>query len=132
MAIPISITDSAEIDGAGQFSIILKIILPLSIPALVTLSLFYAVGHWNSWWDAYLYVSKPALQPLQLVLRNILTQASVLVNALSGQVSLTEGNPPARAVQNATVIVSTLPIVLLYPFLQKYFIKGIMIGSVKG
>ena len=132
MSIPDSLIESAEIDGADQLTIIMRIVLPLSTPALATLSLFYAVFHWNSWWDAFLFVSKPSLQPIQLVLRNILAQTTVQLDMITGQAEISEHKPPSRAVQNATVIVSTVPIVLLYPFLQKYFIRGIMVGSIKG
>ena len=131
MAVPESIFESAEIDGAMELQIIFIIVLPLSIPALVTIGLFYAVGHWNSWWDAYLFTSKPDLAPIQLVLRDILARANITVNALSAKAA-SEIKPPSRAIQNAAVIVTTVPIVLIYPFLQRYFIKGVMVGAVKG
>ena len=131
MSIPDSLFESANIDGAGNLRIIFQIVLPLSIPALVTIGLFYAVGQWNSWWDAYLYTSKPQVQPIQLVLRNILALASVEINA-SNASAVAEVKAPARALQNAAVVISTLPIVFIYPFLQKYFIKGVMAGAVKG
>jgi putative aldouronate transport system permease protein len=132
MNIPVSLTDAAEIDGASQFTVISRIVLPLSLPALVTIGLFYAVGHWNAWWDAYLFVSVPKKQPMQLFLRNVLAQVLVSISSITAQVSMNEQQPPPRSVQNAVVVVSTVPIVVVYPFLQKYFIKGIMIGSVKG
>lgn len=132
MTIPDSLTEAANIDGASDYLIIFKIILPLSIPALVTIGLFYAVGHWNSWWDAYLYTSKPEVQPIQLVLRNILARANIQVNAITGGITATELKAPSRSIQSASVVVTTMPIVLLYPFLQKYFIKGVMVGAVKG
>jgi putative aldouronate transport system permease protein len=132
MAIPVSLTDAAEIDGASQFTIITRIALPLSVPALVTIGLFYAVGHWNAWWDAYLFVSMPKKQPMQLFLRNVLAQLQASMTAINQQVNLSEQQPTPRAVQNAVVVVATVPIAVVYPFLQKYFIKGIMIGSIKG
>ena len=132
MAIPISLTDSAEIDGANQLTIITRVVLPLSIPAMVTLSLFYAVGHWNQWWDAYLFVSVARKQPVQLILRNLLAQTTVLMDPSSHNVNVGELQPPSRSVQNAAIVITTLPIVLAYPFVQKYFIKGMMMGSIKG
>ena len=132
MAIPVSLTDAAEIDGASQFTIIWRVVLPLSVPALVTIALFYAVGHWNAWWDAYLFVSTPKKQPMQLFLRNVLAQLQASMAAINQQVNLSEQQPTPRAVQNAVVVVATVPIAVVYPFLQKYFIKGIMIGSIKG
>ncbi len=132
MNIPVSLIEAAEIDGASQLTIIARLVFPLSLPAMATIGLFYAVGHWNAWWDAYLFVSQPKKQPVQLFLRNILAQVTVQMDQMTQRVTIDEVRPPARSVQNAVVVVSTLPIVLLYPFLQKYFIKGIMIGSVKG
>ena len=99
---------------------------------MVTLSLFYAVGHWNSWWDAYLFVSVARKQPVQLILRNLLAQTTVLMDPSSHNVNVGEMQPPSRSVQNAAIVITTLPIVLAYPFVQKYFIKGMMMGSIKG
>lgn len=132
MNIPESLEESAEIDGANVIHIIFSIILPLSIPALVTIGLFYAVGHWNSWWDAFIFVSDVRKQPIQLVLRNILASAEMRINAITGSIDATEIKPPSRAIQSATIVVTAVPIVIIYPFIQKYFIKGIMIGAVKG
>jgi len=131
MNIPDSLLEASEVDGANDVRIIFQVVLPLSIPALATLGLFYAVGQWNSWWDAYLFVGNTKLQPMQLILRNILASNQVNISQIqtgaAGAVTA-----PSRALQNAAVVVATVPIVLIYPFLQKYFIKGIMIGAVKG
>jgi putative aldouronate transport system permease protein len=132
MGIPDSLFESARMDGAGELVTIFRIVLPLSTAALVTIGLFYAVGHWNAWWDAYLYTSKPELQPVQMVLRNILARANLTVNEAAAASVLAEGKAPSRAIQNATVVITTLPILVLYPFLQKYFVKGVMVGAVKG
>ena len=133
MNIPESLFESAELDGAKETIIIFKIVLPLSLPAMATIGLFYAVGHWNSWWDAFLFVSNPKLQPVQLVLRNILSVSQVSISKVGGTVRSTMSSPPpSRAIQNAVIVVSTVPVVLIYPFVQKYFVKGIMVGSVKG
>lgn len=129
MGIPESLFESAELDGARELTVIFKLVLPLSLPAMATISLFYAVSQWNSWFDAYLFVSKPDLQPIQLVLRNILAASQVSVTQAQ-HISMIP--PPSRAIQNATIVISTLPIVLVYPFVQKYFIKGVTLGAVKG
>lgn len=133
MDIPESMTESAEIDGANEGTIIFRIILPLSIPAMATISLFYAVGHWNSWFDAFLFVGKPKKQPIQLVLRNILALSQVGVSQVNANMAqVKRALPPPHSIKNAVIVVSTLPVVLIYPFVQKYFVKGVMIGSVKG
>jgi putative aldouronate transport system permease protein len=132
LGIPESLFESARIDGAGELVVIFRIVLPLSTASLVTIGLFYAVDHWNAWWDAYLYVSKTELQPVQLLLRNILAQANLQVRSAATASILSRVKVPARSLQNAAVIVTTLPILLLYPFLQKYFVKGVMIGAIKG
>ena len=133
MNIPESIFESAQIDGAGELNVIFRIVLPLMLPAMATIGLFYAVAQWNSWFDAYLFVSKPDLQPVQLVLRNILAASQVSITKINGQLQHFNMNPPpSRAIQNAVIVVSTVPIVLIYPFVQKYFVKGIMVGSIKG
>lgn len=135
MEIPESINESAEIDGASQVVILFRLIIPLSVPSLVTISLFYAVGHWNSWFDAYLFMTDHKKFPLQLVLRNILITSQLNLSDISGtQFEEIVGSvrPPARSIQNAAVIVSTLPIICVYPFIQKYFVKGIMVGAIKG
>lgn len=132
MNIPSSLLESAEIDGANELRIIFSIVLPVSIPAMVTIALFYGVDHWNSWFDAFLFIKSSKKQPLQLILRNILASSDIRINAISGRVEASEFKPSPRAVQTATIVVSTIPIVMVYPFLQKYFIKGIMMGSIKG
>lgn len=132
MKIPEEIKESTEIDGAGELTVIFRMILPLSLPAMATVGLFYAVGQWNSWMDAYLYVSNPKLQPVQLVLRNILAVSQVSITKVNGAIRNAGIQPPSRAIQNAVIVVGTLPIVFIYPFVQKYFVKGIMVGSIKG
>lgn len=135
MEIPESINESAEIDGANQVYILFKLIIPLSVPSLVTVALFYAVAHWNSWFDAYLFMTDSKKFPLQLILRNILIESQLNMSDMKGsqiEEILSKNRPTVRSVQNAAVVVSTLPIVCVYPFIQKYFVKGIMMGSVKG
>jgi putative aldouronate transport system permease protein len=134
MGIPESLFESARIDGAGELTVIFRIVLPLSTAALATVGLFYAVGHWNSWWDAYIYINKEELYPIQMILRNILAQASVKLESVVTAARFLQGRAeaPPQALQNAAVIVTTLPILVLYPFLQKYFVKGVIVGAIKG
>lgn len=129
LGIPDSMEESARVDGANDFQILFKIILPLSTPIIAVMILFYAVGHWNSWFGASIYLQKRELWPLQLILREILIQGRTAdmgaINTSTNQAQT------AKNLKYATVVVSTLPILLVYPFLQKYFVQGIMIGSLK-
>lgn len=127
--IPVSLEESARMDGANDFTILFKIILPLSLPVLAVMLLFYAVGHWNSYFGAMIYLRDRDLFPLQLILREILISNST-DNFISG-VGAGDRFPIGETVKYATIIVSTLPILFLYPFLQKYFVKGVMVGSIK-
>lgn len=130
-AIPESLTESARLDGAGELTIIFKIILPLLKPNIAVLLLYYGVGHWNSWFQASIYIKDNDPLPLQNILRSVLIENSQLVenNAVSetGQVS-----SYTETIKYAIIMISTLPIICIYPFLQKYFTKGVMIGAVKG
>lgn len=127
--LPEAIDESARMDGAGELRILWSIVLPLSAPIIATVGLFYAVGHWNSFFDAILYIQDASKYPLQVVLRNILLGATTVnteyIPDLEDMV-----NP--ISVQMAAVIVTTLPILLVYPFIQKHFAKGVLLGSVKG
>ena len=126
--LPESLMESAKIDGAGEWRIMLKIILPLSKPIIATVLLFYCVDRWNEWFNSMIFLRRNDLIPLQLVLRNIVMD-TVIVNSLSIAgpriPRFTEG------IQNATIMVTMLPVMCFFPFLQKYFVKGIMIGAVK-
>ena len=127
--IPDSLEESAFLDGATDFQTPLKIILPLSTPIIATLSLFYAVGRWNAYADAQYYITTKSLQPIQYLLRNmVLSSASDAVTLSEGMA--TQSTP--EVLQSAMVMFATLPIICIYPFVQKYFVKGIMIGAVKG
>ncbi len=128
-AVPDSLRESAELDGAGPVRILFKIYLPLSTSVLATLTLFYAVGRWNGYSDALLFMTNKTYHPIQLLLFNILN------NVTSIEVSTQEGfsNPGlADTLKAATVMFATIPILLVYPWLQKYFITGVTIGAVKG
>lgn len=134
MEIPESLVEAAEIDGCSHLRSLFQIIIPLSKASLATISLFYAVGHWNSWFDNYLFVKVRELYTLQFILRNILVTATLSLDKLDpGMNELMMGmRVPTRAMQNAALVVTTLPIICVYPFLQKYFVKGVMVGSIKG
>lgn len=125
MQIPSSLEESATIDGCSYTGTLVKIILPLSLPALATISLFYAVGNWNSFFNAVIYINKQDLWPLQLLLREMLLKST---NDMLRDNNL----PPTETVKMAMIIVVVFPILIVYPFLQKYFVKGMLVGSVKG
>lgn len=128
-SIPESLQEAAIIDGCNDISILARIVLPLSMPVIAVMVLFYAVAHWNSYFNALLYLNDQKLYPLQMVLRQILIQ-------LEGNEmiqDLTEGREAtSQTVRYATIIVAIVPIICVYPFLQKYFVKGVMIGAIKG
>ncbi|GAA4876241.1 carbohydrate ABC transporter permease [Paenibacillus vulneris] len=127
-SIPAELEESARMDGASQFRILLSVILPLSLPVLATLSLFYAVGRWNGFMDALLYITNSNLYPLQLRLYEMVmnSQISDMAEGLST-------TPPVpESLKAASIMFATLPILLVYPWLQRYFVSGMMIGAVKG
>ncbi len=128
MGIPKELEEAGRMDGLNDIGIFIRIILPLSKASMATIGLFYAVAIWNNFTNALLYLRDPALFPLQVVLRNIVLMGQVN----SGEVASVDNLVVGESLKFATIIVSTLPILLLYPFLQKYFVKGVMIGSVKG
>lgn len=127
MDLPQDLSDCARMDGAGEFSILLRIVLPLSKPVLAVIGLFYAVGYWNSWFQALLYLNNSTMWPLQLVLRLYVIQGQSLADT-NARTTL----PPAESIQMAVVIVALLPILAVYPFLQRYFAKGVLTGAIKG
>jgi putative aldouronate transport system permease protein len=129
-ALPDSLEESAKIDGANDFVILVRIALPLSQAALAVMVLYYGVFHWNSWFPAMIYLRRRELYPLQLILREILI-ANDVQNMVAGA-GTGDAAPIGVTIQYATIIVSTLPILVIYPFLQKYFVKGVMIGAIKG
>ncbi len=130
-AVPPSLEESARIDGANDLIILFKIVLPTCKPILATIVLFYAVERWNEWWHAMLFINTPAKRPLQIVLREVLFNFDQMKNSIGS--GLAQNSKPVynRSVQMATVTVATIPILCVYPFLQRYFTKGIMIGAVK-
>ncbi|GAA0316761.1 MULTISPECIES: carbohydrate ABC transporter permease [Oceanobacillus] len=134
--IPRGLEEAATIDGASNFKLFFKIILPLSAPIIAVMALFYGVGHWNGYFNALIYISDRELFPLQLVLREILVlqdMSSNNTNMTGEAAQLIHSNQQLAAViKYGVMIVSSLPVIIVYPFLQKYFVKGVMIGSLKG
>jgi len=127
--IPEGLEESAKIDGCSDFGILFRIVLPLSMPAIATLSLFYAVTYWNTYLSAILYLNDSAKWPIQVLLRQIVVLASGLEYSPDLDASVP---PPEQTVKMAVIVVATLPILCVYPFLQKHFAKGAMLGSIKG
>jgi len=130
MQIPPEIIDSGRIDGCSEMRMIASIVLPLSKPVMASLGIFYAVGHWNTYMAALYYLNKPALWPLQVKLNQLIAADDINIDPSASQFStLAHSNP--EGIKMATIIIATIPIVLIYPFLQRHFVKGMMIGSVK-
>jgi putative aldouronate transport system permease protein len=130
VTIPPSLEESAMLDGAGHFTILFRLIVPLVFPTLAVLVLYYSVGHWNSWFNAMIFLRKRALYPLQLILREILIQNATVDMTLGS--GMGDMEMLSETIKYAVIVVSTVPILCLYPFLQRYFVKGVMVGAVKG
>ena len=129
---PIELQEAAEIDGCGIFQYFMKIVIPLSKSIIAIMVLYYAVGHWNSFFNGLVYVTDSDLYPLQLILRDILITGQSVDPSTVDPESLELMKQIARTIQYGVIIVSSLPVLVLYPFVQKHFVKGVMIGSVKG
>jgi putative aldouronate transport system permease protein len=128
-AIPESLIESARIDGAGEFRILAQIVVPLSMPVIAVMVLYYGVAHWNAWFNAMLFMRDRGLFPLQLILREILVMNST--ESMMTETSVADQQAIGLSIKYATIMVATVPILLVYPFLQKYFVKGVMVGAVK-
>ena len=128
-SIPDALIEAATIDGANDFQIFTKIVIHLAGPGIATVCLFLALGYWNNWYTPMLYLTKPRMYPLQYYLYNILTSAQ---SAQQSGVSLEGQQFPGESIKMAMAVVATGPILLLYPYIQKYFVKGITVGAVKG
>lgn len=130
-SIPFELYEAAGIDGAGDIRTFVSIVLPVSKPIIAVIALYYAVGHWNAFFDAMIYLKTKTLYPLQIILRNIL-----ILNEMGGDVAdleeLADLQAMSALLKYSLIIVATIPVMVLYPFIQKYFVKGIMIGAVKG
>ncbi|MFC7750715.1 carbohydrate ABC transporter permease [Paenibacillus thermoaerophilus] len=131
MSLPEEIEESAKIDGANDVRILFSIVLPVSLPIIATIALWYAVAHWNAWFDALLYISDPNKTVLQTVLYKIIIQGSPQFQQFETFDPSVQSVTP-DIIKAATVMVATVPILCVYPFIQKYFVKGVMIGSLKG
>ncbi|MCR2807583.1 carbohydrate ABC transporter permease [Paenibacillus soyae] len=132
-SVPAELEESAKIDGGSNLGILFRIVIPLSMPAIATITLFHAVGHWNSFFDTVLYVTDRKLFPLQVYLRELIMFNQSGIDNNSGYSANMDSTLLAlESIKAAALIASTVPILIVYPFLQKYFVKGIMLGSVKG
>lgn len=127
--LPDSLEESAKLDGAGNIRILIHVMLPLSLPVLATIALFFAVAFWNDYFAAMIYITKPELKPLQLYLKELIVSSSgdFLRNNVDQAINMTP-----QSIQASSILLATIPILLVYPFLQKYFVKGVLVGSVKG
>lgn len=136
-AIPTELQEAAQMDGCTNLRLFIRIVLPLSLPIIAVMALFYGVGHWNSYFSALIYLNDSGKYPLQLVLRQILVlqemsaQGGTMVDAATATAANTKAEI-AALVKYAVIIVSTLPVIAVYPFLQRYFVQGVLIGSLKG
>jgi len=131
-SIPDELEEAAKIDGASDMGVWFRIILPLSLPSLAAFGLFYAVAYWNTFFSAVLYITKPDLRPFQIVLQMLLIDSSSsssgeIANSMAGEIAI-----PTDTLKMAAVVIATVPILLVYPLLQKHFAKGVMVGSIKG
>lgn len=132
--VPEELWESAKLDGAGEFTIFAKIYMPLATPVIATVVLFAALGYWNDWWLGLMLIDDNNMQPLQMLLRTMVSNIQFLqtMSQQNSQVQQLMASVPGDGVKMAMVVVTTGPIILLYPFVQKYFMKGIMVGAVKG
>jgi len=129
-AIPDSLSESAKIDGANDITVLFKIIFPLIKPTIVVLLLYYGIGHWNSWFPASIYLQDNYKLPIQNVLRAILIANSNILNSAASENDKIDQF--AETIKYAAIVITTIPVLCIYPFLQRYFVKGAMIGAVKG
>ncbi|MDR0921479.1 MAG: carbohydrate ABC transporter permease [Lactobacillales bacterium] len=133
--IPREMEEAAAIDGCSDFRLFFKIVLPLSMPIIAVMGLFYGVGHWNSYFNALVYLSEKSMYPLQMVLREILVLQDLSSNQMTSSSMadmLFSKQQLVQVIKYGVMLVSTLPIIVVYPFLQRYFVKGVMVGSLKG
>ncbi len=138
VGLPNALEEAAEIDGCNHLQIFFQIIVPLSMPVISTVALMNAIAHWNGWFDAYIYINNETLYPLQTVLMKIINQSNMITAMKSGEmfqsqtdVSVSSGMVTSEGIKMATMMVTVGPIILVYPFFQKYFVKGMTLGSIK-
>ena len=130
--IPDELFEAASLDGCSEIGFFLRIVLPLSKPIMAVLVLYYGVGHWNSYFNAMIYLKSPDLQPLQIVLREILLLGNVDMTMITDAAALEKMQGLSNLLKYAVIVVASLPMMCIYPFVQKHFVKGVMIGSLKG
>ena len=131
VSLPASLEEAARIDGANEFVVMTRIFIPISKPFMATFLLFYAVERWNEWWNAYLYISDKNIKPLQIYLRDVLVNFNSQLATQAQSMMSTHNKVFVQSIQMATIIITMLPILCVYPFVQKYFVKGVLVGSVK-
>lgn len=131
LGLPDGLFEAAKLEGAGEWTMLWKVAFPLSKPIMATFTLFYAVDRWNEWYNALLYINKKALSPLQIYLRDILTSLNSQLSTQAQQMMGSTQKVSTSAVQMATIVITALPIMLVYPYLQKYFVNGVMVGGIK-
>ncbi|MFS0778234.1 carbohydrate ABC transporter permease [Neobacillus sp. 3P2-tot-E-2] len=127
-ALPDSLEESAKMDGCTDFGVFVKIMLPLALPSIATISLFYAVTYWNTYMTAILYINDSTKWPIQVLLRQIV----IVSSGMQAEGSSVDVVPPAQTIKMAVIVIATVPMLIAYPFVQKYFVKGALVGSVKG
>jgi multiple sugar transport system permease protein/putative aldouronate transport system permease protein len=120
------------LDGCSDVQYFLRILLPLSTPLIAVLVLFYAVGHWNQYFNALIYLSKEELYPLQIILRDILIQSQMDMNMVDDMKTMAAKQAMRELMKYALIVVASVPVLIIYPFVQKYFVRGIMLGAIKG
>ena len=131
-SVPFELQEAAEIDGCSMFGILARIVLPLSGPVIAVIALYYAVGHWNSYFNALLYITSEDLQPLQLYLRKVLTLNNAQSLMQMGADEMARQAMRAETIKYSVIVVSSIPMLIMYPFVQRFFVKGVMIGAIKG
>lgn len=131
VGLPVSLEEAARIDGANEFVVMTRIFIPISKPFMATFLLFYAVERWNEWWNAYLYISDKNIKPLQIYLRDVLVNFNSQLATQAQSIMNSQNKVFIQSIQMATIIITMLPILCVYPFVQKYFVKGVLVGSVK-
>jgi len=131
-AIPEELLEAARLDGCNDFQYFFRILLPLSTPIIAVLTLFYAINHWNQFFTALIYLSDKALFPLQIILRDILIQSQVDMNMMEDLKSMAAKEALRELLKDELIVVASVPVLIIYPFVQKYFVRGIMLGAVKG
>ncbi|MEG1925598.1 MAG: carbohydrate ABC transporter permease [Ruthenibacterium sp.] len=129
--LPPSLEEAARIDGANEFTVLLRIYIPISAPFMATFALFYAVERWNEWWNAFLYINERSIKPLQIYLRDVLVSFNNQLATQAQSIISAQDKVFVQSIQMATIVITMLPILCVYPFVQKYFVKGVMVGSVK-